>query len=52
MSKIRKKAELTLLGCLFSLFNILLIDTRFNIVGLFFGIVSFILLIQALRTKE
>jgi hypothetical protein len=33
-------------------FNILLIDTRFNIVGLFFGIISFILLIKALRIKN
>jgi hypothetical protein len=52
MSNLKKKSELTILGLLFSIFNILLIDTRFNIVGLGFGIIAIVLLIKALRIRS
>lgn len=52
MSNLKKKLELTFLGCIFSIFNILLIETRFNIVGLGFGLVSLILFIKALKIRS
>jgi hypothetical protein len=50
--KFKKKLELTFLGCLFTILNISLIETRFNIVGLGFGIVSLIFFFKAYRIKE
>jgi hypothetical protein len=46
------KLNYTMIGCIFSLANIYLIPTRFNIVGLGFGIVGAIFLIQAIRIKK
>lgn len=51
MSNLRKKLDLTLVGVSFSILNILLIETRFNLVGIGFGIFGFILLIKALRIR-
>lgn len=52
MSNLKKKLELTFLGCIFSILNILLIETRFNIVGLGFGLVSLVLFIKALKIRN
>jgi len=40
------------LGYCLSMINVLLIETRFNIVGLFFGIGAVIAFIKALRIKQ
>lgn len=52
MSNLKKKLELTFLGCIFSIFNILLIETRFNIVGLGFGLFALVLFIKALKIRS
>lgn len=50
--KLVKKFELCILGGVLSMANILLIDTRFNIVGLGFGLAAIICYIKALRIKN
>jgi hypothetical protein len=44
----KEKMEHTITGCFFSLLNIILIDTRFALVGLFFGLISIFFFIKAL----
>jgi hypothetical protein len=40
------------IGYCLSLTNILLIGTRFNIVGIFFGLLAIVAFIKALRIKQ
>lgn len=47
-----KKLNYTLIGCFFSLLNIALIETRFTIVGIGFGLVAVAFFIKALRINE
>lgn len=49
--KLKQKLEYTVVGSTLGLFNIALIDTRFNIVGLGFGILGAIILIKALLIR-
>lgn len=49
--KLKQKLEYTAIGCTFSLFNIGLINTRFNIVGIGFGFIAVIFFIKALLIK-
>lgn len=51
MNKLEQKLYYTTCGCLLSFANILLIDTRFNIVGIGFGITAAIFFIKALLIK-
>ena len=48
----KDKMFYTICGCLLSLVNIALIETRFTIVGMGFGIVGAILIIKAILIKE
>jgi hypothetical protein len=48
----KEKMEHTITGCFFSLLNIVLIDTRFALVGLFFGLVSIFFFIKALLISK
>ncbi len=48
----KEKLNYTIVGLSFSMVNLLLIQTRFNLVGLFFGLISVYFLIKALRCKE
>jgi hypothetical protein len=53
LSLIRSNMKLyyTTLGFLFTALNVYLIDTRFTIIGIGFGIAGGLFFIQALRTK-
>ncbi len=48
------KKKLTYLTCGYAclLVNILLVDSRFNIIGLLFGIISAVYFIKSLRIKK
>ena len=47
-----KKLEYSFICSVCIMANLLLLDTRFNIVGLFFGILGFIAGVKALRIKR
>ena len=47
-----KKLYYTMSGCLLSLINIVLIETRFNIAGIAFGVLGAIFLVKALLVKK
>jgi len=48
---LNNKFYYTNLGFLFTFINILLVDTRFNIVGIGFGFTAAYFFIKAIRTK-
>lgn len=48
----KQKFYYMVVGYCLSMTNILLIETRFNIVGIFFGIGALIAFIKALKIKE
>jgi hypothetical protein len=48
----QKKLEYTLTGCALSLLNIYLIPTRFNIVGICFGVIGAVFLVKAALIRK
>jgi hypothetical protein len=48
----QRKLNYTLIGCSLSLLNIALIDTRFNLAGLGFGLLAALFLIKALLIRK
>lgn len=50
--KLQQKLEYTILGCTLGFANLALIETRFNIVGLWFGILGAIFLVKALLIRK
>jgi hypothetical protein len=47
-----RKINYTLIGCSLSLINVALIDTRFTIVGIGFGLLASVFLIKALLIRK
>ena len=47
-----KKLEFMIIGSTLSLLNIFLIETRFNIIGLIFGIIAVVFFIKAILIKD
>lgn len=46
-----QKMTLTTIGFFLTFLNLMLVDTKYNIIGLCFGIIAALFFIKAIRTK-